>query len=149
MDGGRRLSRSLRLLSDLKNAARGVAILSREWWERSRRERLARRMERPKHHPAIAFLEKYLPARLGVTATVLILIGTVSFGVVKGGHLDEAVAGFNDARNALANLAGFRITSVSITGRKQLTHDEVLAMGGVTGPLLLAVPRRRRRCATG
>jgi cell division protein FtsQ len=121
------------LLSDLKNAARGLAILTREWFERNRRERLARRLERPKHHPAIVFLEKYLPSRLGVTATVLILIGTISFGVVKGGHLDEAVAGFNDARNAMANLAGFRVTSVSITGRKQLTHDEVLAMGGVTG----------------
>jgi cell division protein FtsQ len=110
-----------------------VAILTREWFDRRRQRRAAQRLERPKHHPAIAFLEKYLPARLGVTATVLILIGTVSFGVVKGGHLDEAAAGFNDARNALANLVGFRITSVSITGRKQLTHDEVLAMGGVTG----------------
>ena len=133
MDGGRRLTQSLRLLSDLKNAARGVAILTHEWWQRRRRERLARQLERPQQHRVIVWLEKYLPARLGVTATVLILIGSVSFGVVRGGHLDEALAGFNDARNALANLAGFRITSVSITGRKQLTHDEVLAMGGVTG----------------
>ena len=32
-----------------------------------------------------------------------------------------------------ANSAGFRITSVAINGRKQLTQDEVLAIGGVNG----------------
>lgn len=133
MDGGRRLAQSLRLLSDLKNAARGLAILTREWVQRRRRERAEQRLERTKNHRIIAFLEKYLPARLGVITTVLVLLGSVTLGVVKGGHIDEAAAGFNDARNALANIAGFRITSVTITGRKQLTHDEVLAMGGVTG----------------
>ena len=39
----------------------------------------------------------------------------------------------SDTRNALANAAGFRITSVTINGRKQLTQDEVLAIGGVNG----------------
>jgi len=39
----------------------------------------------------------------------------------------------SEARNALANSAGFRITSVAINGRKQLTQDEVLAIGGVNG----------------
>jgi len=39
----------------------------------------------------------------------------------------------SDTRNALANSAGFRITSVAINGRKQLSQDEVLAIGGVNG----------------
>ena len=38
-----------------------------------------------------------------------------------------------DGRNALANSAGFRITSVAINGRKQLSQDEVLGIGGVSG----------------
>ena len=121
------------LLSDLRAAARGAGILLRERWERSRRARRARKLERYSNHRVIAWLEKYLPARLGVVVTTLVLLGSVALGVVKGGHLEEAITGFNDARNAVANLAGFRITSVSMPGRKQLTQDEVLALGGVTG----------------
>src|SRR3546814_13686728 len=34
---------------------------------------------------------------------------------------------------SLANSAGFRITTVAINGRKQLSQDEVLAVGGVNG----------------
>jgi cell division protein FtsQ len=44
--------------------------------------------------------------------------------------LTEALS---DTRNAIANSAGFRITTVAINGRKQLTQDEVLAIGGVNG----------------
>jgi cell division protein FtsQ len=39
----------------------------------------------------------------------------------------------SDTRNAIANSAGFRIATVAINGRKQLTQDEVLAIGGVNG----------------
>ena len=81
----------------------------------------------------IATIERYLPNRIGVAATVLILLGSAGFGVVKGGHLEELTAALSDTRNALANSAGFRITTVAINGRKQLTQDEVLAIGGVNG----------------
>jgi cell division protein FtsQ len=81
----------------------------------------------------VAFVERYLPHRLGTAATVALLCGSVWLGVVKGGHVDEFSTAFSDARNALANSAGFRITAVAINGRKQLTQDEVLAIGGVTG----------------
>jgi cell division protein FtsQ len=39
----------------------------------------------------------------------------------------------SDARNAAANAAGFRIATVILNGRKQLTQDEILAIGGVNG----------------
>jgi cell division protein FtsQ len=61
------------------------------------------------------------------------LLGSTGLGVVKGGHLEELTAALSDKRNALANSAGFRITSVAINGRKQLSQDEVLAIGGVSG----------------
>ena len=64
---------------------------------------------------------------------MLILLGSVALGVVKGGHLEEFTAALSDTRNALANSAGFRITTIAINGRKQLTQDEVLAIGGVNG----------------
>jgi cell division protein FtsQ len=143
MDGAGRLARSQRSLgpqADLKAAAIGAVVLLREW--------LASRFpaKRPVLKPAakqfferepqprlIATIERYLPNRGGVTATLLILLGSAAFGVVRGGHVEELTAALSDTRNALANSAGFRITTVAINGRKQLTQDEVLAIGGVNG----------------
>jgi cell division protein FtsQ len=81
----------------------------------------------------ILAIERYLPHRAGVTLTVLMLLGSACFGIVRGGHLDELTQALSDTRNALANSAGFRITTVAINGRKQLSQDEVLAIGGVNG----------------
>jgi cell division protein FtsQ len=84
-------------------------------------------------HRLILLIERYTPNRAGIALTVLMLLGSAGFGIVKGGHLDEMTAALSDARNALANSAGFRITTVAINGRKQLSQDEVLAIGGVNG----------------
>jgi cell division protein FtsQ len=91
------------------------------------------RLEREQPNRLVALLERYLPRRAGIAATVLLLLGSALFGVVKGGHLEELTSALSDARNAIANSAGFRITAVAINGRKQLTQDEVLAIGGVSG----------------
>src|SRR5580693_7535230 len=144
MDGGGRLARSLRSLrpqADLKAAAIGAAVLLREWLVAKRasanppkRAPAKPRLQREPHpHRLIALLERYLPNRAGVAATVLILLGSTGFGIIKGGHVEELTSALSDTRNALANAAGFRITSVAINGRKQLTQDEVLATGGVNG----------------
>jgi cell division protein FtsQ len=136
MDGAGRLARSLRSLgpqTDLKAAAIGAVILlrARLGLNRVRTRRPLDRAENP--HRLIILLERYLPRRAGVAATVLILIGSAGFGIVKGGHLDNFITALSDTRNAIANSAGFRITTVAINGRKQLSQDEVLAIGGVNG----------------
>lgn len=81
----------------------------------------------------IALVERYLPRRVGISMTLALLIGSCGLGIVKGGHLQDFTAAVSDARNAMANSAGFRITSVVISGRKQLSQDEILAIGGVSG----------------
>ncbi|MGM5033716.1 cell division protein FtsQ/DivIB [Tardiphaga sp. 803_E3_N1_3] len=141
MDGGGRLSRSVRPLrpqADLKMAALGAGILLREqlsplarFWARFRAAKPAVREQSSNRF--IATLERYAPRRVGIAATVLMLTGSLALGVVKGNHVDEMVEAFNDARNAAANAAGFRIASVILNGRKQLTQDEILAIGGVNG----------------
>jgi len=68
-----------------------------------------------------------------MAARLPLRVGAAGFGVVKGGHVDEVMAVLSDTRNAIANSAGFRITTLAINGRKQLTQDEVLAIGGVNG----------------
>src|SRR3984893_16508611 len=126
MDGGGRLARSLRSLGPqadlMKAAAIGAAVLLRPRPEREQQP-----------HRLIALLERYLPRRAGIAATVLILLGSTGLGIVKGGHLEQLTSALSDTRNAIAHSAGFRITAVAINGRKQLTQDEVLAIGGVNG----------------
>ncbi|MGF6306867.1 cell division protein FtsQ [Bradyrhizobium sp. i1.8.4] len=104
---------------------------------------LARRRRRPAKRPQvidreprnryILLVERYLPRRIGLVATLAILFGSLGFGIVRGGHAEEFTTALSDTRNALANAAGFRITTVGINGRKQLSQDEVLAIGGVNG----------------
>jgi cell division protein FtsQ len=108
-------------------------VLLREWLGAKRSPAKAR-LDRAEEPPRlIALLERHLPRRAGTAATVLLLLGSAGFGVVRGGHLAEFTAGLSDARNALANSAGFRITTVAINGRRQLSQDEVLGAGGVNG----------------
>ena len=135
MDGAGRFTRSLRSLrpqTDLKAAAFGAVILLRERLGLGRRSATPK-LERIPPHWLIVLLERHLPHRAGVAATMLLLLGTAGFGVVKGGHVEELTSALSDTRNGLANTAGFRITSVTINGRKQLSQDEVLAIGGVNG----------------
>jgi cell division protein FtsQ len=134
MDGGGRLARSLRSprpQADLKAAAIGAVVLLREWL--GSRRAAVKPLEREQPHRLIALLERYVPRRAGIAATVLILLGSAGLGIVKGGHVEELTSGLSDIRNAIANSAGFRITAVAINGRRQLSQDEVLAAGGVNG----------------
>src|SRR3954466_6920831 len=134
MDRAGRLVRSLRSLgpqADLKAAAIGAVVLLRE--RLGLRARTKPVIDRTPPNRFILLLERYLPHRAGVTLTVLMLLGSAAFGIVKGGHVDELTQALSDTRNALANSAGFRIATVAINGRKQLSQDEILAVGGVNG----------------
>src|SRR3954451_25092818 len=127
MDGAGRPARSLRSprpQTDLKAAAIGAVMLLRERLGSARvsGKRSGRREQRDRLSD---LLERHVPNRTGVIATVLLLLASGGFGIVGGGHLAQLTA-VSDARNAIATSAGFRISSVAIQGRKQLTQDEVL-----------------------
>jgi cell division protein FtsQ len=109
----------------------GAVLLLREWLGWKRRA-VRRSIDREPPRRLIALLER-LPNRTGIGATVLLLLGSAGLGIVRGGHVEELNSAVSDARNAVANYAGFRIKTVVINGRKQLTQDEVLASGGVNG----------------
>jgi len=136
MDGAGRLARSLRSLrpqADLKAAAIGAVVLLRERLGLRARVPARPAIDRTPPNRLILLIERHLPNRAGVALTVLMLLGSAGLGIVKGGHVDELVTGLSDTRNALANSAGFGITAVAINGRKQLSQDEVLGIGGVNG----------------
>lgn len=133
MDG--RLARSERSRAPkagLKAAAAGAAVLlhDRLGFGRSRAKL---HLDREPPSRLVSLVERHVPRRAGIVATVLLLLASAGLGIVKGGHVDELSAALSDGRNALANSVGFRITAVAISGRKQLTQDEVLAIGGVNG----------------
>jgi len=112
----------------------GTALLCRLAASPFRRNAEFDRM--PRHvssNRLVALVERYAPRRAMLKLAVVVILGSVTFGVVKGGHVNDVTAALSDARNAVANAVGFRITSVAINGRHQLTQDEVLAIGGVNG----------------
>jgi cell division protein FtsQ len=144
MDGAGRLAEKQGPQADLKAAAIGAAVLLREYLGFSRRpsrdsanRALVRventRLDREPPPGLIAWVERHVPRRAGIMATVLLLMASAGLGIVKGGHIDEFATAMSDTRNAFANSLGFRITTVAINGRKQLSQDEVLAIGGVNG----------------
>ena len=69
----------------------------------------------------------------GVAVSLLIVVASIGYGVVKGGHITEIVDGFKNVRDMAGNAIGFRIASIAFSGNKHLTRDEILARAGVTG----------------
>src|SRR6266702_6302087 len=113
MDGAGRLARSARSLGPetdpkaadlkataLKAAAIGAVVLLREQLCH-RPPRAQPMLDREPPHRWIALIERYLPARAGIAATVLMLLGSAAFGIVKGGHLEELSRAASDTRNAI------------------------------------------------
>jgi cell division protein FtsQ len=70
---------------------------------------------------------------IGVTATVVLILASAGYGAVRGGHVPVVLDALADARDALANALGFRITSIALAGQKQITREEILTIAGVTG----------------
>jgi cell division protein FtsQ len=89
-----------------------------------------------------------MPRRVGMAASALLVVASAGYGVVKGNHIPPILETLKDARDATANAAGFRIETVAISGRKQLTQEQVLGAAGVTertSLLFLDVDATRRQ----
>jgi cell division protein FtsQ len=67
------------------------------------------------------------------SAAAAVTIAGTAFIALHWGHGPKMVGFFAEARDALANASGFRISSVAIAGHKHLSRDEVLAIAGVNG----------------
>ncbi len=73
------------------------------------------------------------PRGVGIAGSVLLLAGSLSYGVVEGQHVAEMVNWFKGARDTVANSVGFRIAAISLTGSKEVSRQEILGTVGVTG----------------
>jgi cell division protein FtsQ len=133
MDGGGRFALPPRKPRSIAIAGRAQAGWRGLWSARKRRRLHDAGATPPWHDRIIARLESLAPRGAGITLTIVVLAGSGLFGAAEGGHVAQFTSELRDARDGLANALGFRITSVTINGRKQLSQDEVLAIGGVTG----------------
>jgi cell division protein FtsQ len=131
MDGRRRLAEPVTDGAYARSAA-GAAPVSRRMrartgWGlgRTRIERFLRRWLGP--------MESWrLPRGIGIGAAVLFVLASVTFGIVRGGHVSELFAELRDFRDALANAAGFRIASIAFTGQRHLIPAAILDTAGIT-----------------
>jgi cell division protein FtsQ len=132
MDGGGRFARSLTRLRQGAWSGDRAASASRARINSSRLNDLPEPQGRGLI-PFVATLRRKLPRHAGIAATCLVILSAATAGVILGDHLGPVGTAITDTRNAAANAAGFRIAKLTIAGRKQLTQDEVLAVGGITG----------------
>jgi cell division protein FtsQ len=78
-------------------------------------------------------LERMFPRGAGTLAVFGIVLASVSYGVVRGGHADAVGVQFAEIRDAAANAAGFEIASIALTGEKHLSREDILNVAGISG----------------
>jgi cell division protein FtsQ len=131
MDGRRRLAEPVTEGAPARSVA-GGAPAPRRFRERGglslRRSRLERTLRR-----WLGPMETWrLPRGLGIAAAVIFVLGSVLFGVVRGGHVPGMLAGLRDVRDGLANAVGFRIASIAFAGQRHLSPADILRIAGIT-----------------
>jgi cell division protein FtsQ len=78
------------------------------------------------------FMGRRLPRYAGVNASAILILATIAYGTALGGHWPLVLEAVKDARDAAANVSGFHITAVAISGHKHVGRDDILSMAGVT-----------------
>jgi cell division protein FtsQ len=83
----------------------------------------------------VRFGERFARGKLryaGTIASISLILGSLCYGAARGDHVDATLQALRDARDAAANAAGFSIATLAISGRDQLSEEEVLAAAGIT-----------------
>lgn len=73
-----------------------------------------------------------IPRGAGVAATALLIASTVTYGTWRGGHSVAVLDQLATVRDEVANLFGFRLTEVVLTGNRQVGRDEIFALAHIT-----------------
>src|SRR5262249_8102441 len=84
-------------------------------------------------HRWSSFLESRWPRGAGIAASGLVILAGVAYGTIKGDHIPDIMAGLRDARDGIANAAGFRVASIALARNHHVSRDDVLATAGISG----------------
>ena len=116
MDGRGRLAQSVtRLKPRSRPAAASRGLVSRA----------VRRVTLPLAHLRV-------PRFTGAVAALVFLSGAAVYGIVKGEHVPAIFSAIKDTADAGANAMGMRIATVSLSGQRQVSREEIFAAAGVT-----------------
>jgi cell division protein FtsQ len=152
MDGRGRLAQSLTWIARLRARPPNTPLRALVIEDLRRASQpLARHMLRRARGWYLALLRVHVPRGVGMTAAALMILSSIVYGTVEGGHVPTIVSAFKEARDQAANAAGFRIVSVALSGNVRVSREEVLAIAGVTGTtslLFLDVGAVRERLRT-
>jgi cell division protein FtsQ len=73
-----------------------------------------------------------VPRFTGAVAALVFLSGAAVYGIVKGEHVPAIFSAIKDTADAGANAMGMRIATVSLSGQRQVSREEIFAAAGVT-----------------
>jgi cell division protein FtsQ len=137
MEGRGRLAQSLKTKRRLSFASWPYSY---EW----RWMRLLRRW-------GVLLVNLKVPRGAGSSAAAILLLATVCYGAVRGGHVPQIIENVQDICDATANRLGFRISEVALAGEHEVDRGEILALAGITDRsslLFLDASRARARLLT-
>jgi cell division protein FtsQ len=103
--------------------------------------RIVRRITLPLAHARV-------PRFAGVAAFLAFALGVTAYGVIRGDHIEAIRTAIKDTADGAANVAGMRIATVSLSGQRQVSREEIFAAAGVTDHsslLFLDVAQARAR----
>ena len=116
MDGRGRLAQSVTRSNPRSRPAAASRGLVSRW---------ARRITLPLTHVRV-------PRFTGAFAGLVFLGASAVYGVGKGEHIPTIVTAIKDTADAGANAMGMRIATVSLSGQRQVSREEIFAAAGVT-----------------
>jgi cell division protein FtsQ len=117
----------------MRPAAGAEPAGSRRARARSRLSRRVARLGRFLRRWLGPFQSWQLPRGTGVATISIFVLATAVFGTVRGDHMPAILDQLRDWRDAAANAAGFRVTSIAMAGQSQLSREEILTTAGITG----------------
>lgn len=107
---------------------------------RARAGRTPRPMREPPPASRTALLLRRLIVRLsasplaqrgGGLLAIAVIGGFTAYGVVLGGHVEDTRAFMVDVGDAVANIAGFKVAQVNLSGQNHVSPQEILAVAGI------------------
>jgi cell division protein FtsQ len=92
-----------------------------------------------------------VPRGAGSSAAAILLLASVCYGAVRGGHVPQIIENVQDLCDATANRLGFRISEIALAGEREVDRGEILVLAGITDRsslLFLDASRARTRLLT-
>ena len=73
-----------------------------------------------------------VPRYTGIAAFLAFAVCVSAYAIIKGDHIEAIRTAIKDTADGAANAAGMRIATVSLSGQRQVSREEIFRAAGVT-----------------